>query len=168
MIVPELLVIRHGKSDWSAGEPDRDRPLAARGRTAAAALGRTLMLADRAPQLVMTSPAARAHATARLAAEAGGWESVPIEVVEDFYGSGPGTVIGVLRDRGGTERLAVFGHEPTWSSLVSALIGGGRIRMPTAAVAAVEVPAWRSLAPGTGTLLWMLIPRLVTDGSFEL
>ena len=27
-----LIVLRHGKSDWSGGEPDRERPLAKRGR----------------------------------------------------------------------------------------------------------------------------------------
>ncbi len=166
--MPELLVVRHGKSDWSTGAPDRERPLNMRGRTAAMTMGRALRLADHAPQLVMTSPALRAHTTARLAAEVGEWEDVPIEVVEELYGSGPGAVIEVLRERARTDRLAVVGHEPTWSSLVSILIGGGRIRMPTAAVAAVDVPSWRSVGPGEGTLMWMLIPRLITDGFFDL
>lgn len=168
MIVPELLVIRHGKSDWSTGDPDRDRPLSPRGRDAAMMMGRALRLADRVPDFVMTSPALRAETTARVAAEDGRWDDVPIEVVEEFYGSGPGTVIGALRERASTDRLAVIGHEPTWSSLVSILIGGGRIRMPTAAVAALDVPAWRSLGPDTGTLAWMIIPRLFTDGSWDL
>jgi phosphohistidine phosphatase len=166
--VPELLVVRHGKSDWSTGNPDRDRPLNMRGRHAAMTIGRALQLADRAPHLVMTSPAVRAHTTARLAAEVGEWTDVPIEVVEEFYGSGPGTALDVLRERARSDRLAVIGHEPTWSALVSILIGGGQIRMPTAAVAAVDVPSWRSMGPGTGTLMWMLIPRLLTDGAFDL
>lgn len=131
------------------------------------AMGRLLRLAGHMPELVMTSPAVRAHTTARLAAEVGEWHDVAIEVVDEFYGSGPGTVIEVLRERGRTDRIAVVGHEPTWSSLVSVLIGGGRIRMPTASVAAVDVPSWRSLGPDTGTLLWMLIPRLVTDGALD-
>jgi phosphohistidine phosphatase len=168
VIVPELLVIRHGKSDWSTGDPDRDRPLSPRGRDAAMVIGRALRLADRVPDLVLTSPAVRAETTARLAAEVGEWDHVPIEVVEEFYGSGPGTVIGCLRERARTDRLAVIGHEPTWSSLVSILIGGGRLRMPTAAVAAVEVPAWHSLGPDTATLAWMIIPRLLTNGSWDL
>jgi phosphohistidine phosphatase len=166
--VPELLVVRHAKSDWSSGaDHDRDRPLSGRGRRAAQAMGAALRRARRVPDLVLSSPATRAVSTVEMAAEAGGWRA-PVRLVDVFYGGGPGAAIEAIRRVEGADRVAVFGHEPTWSSLVSILIGGGAVRMPTAAAAALEVPAWAAIGPGTCRLVWMLVPRLFTDGDFDL
>jgi phosphohistidine phosphatase len=129
-------------------------------------MGRALRLAHRVPDLVLTSPAARATATVDMAAEAGEWDA-RVETIEEFYGGGPGHVIDVLRGVEDVERVAVVGHEPSWSGLVSLLIGGGAVRMPTAAVAALEVPVWHGVAPGSGRLVWLLVPRLFTDGDFD-
>ena len=72
--MPELLLMRHAKSDWGSGdEDDRARPLAERGRKAARRLGRFLTAAGQVPALVLSSPAVRALETARLAVAAGGW-----------------------------------------------------------------------------------------------
>jgi phosphohistidine phosphatase len=167
--VPELLLLRHGKSDWDADYGhDRDRPLAKRGRKAAVAVGKTLTLMRRSPELIVTSPARRARDTAELAAEAGGWDAT-IGDLETLYGGPPEVVMGALgavpED---VSRLMVVGHEPVWSELASLLIGGGRLRMVTGAVADVEVPPWDLLRPSCGQLLWMLAPRLLTDGDLEL
>ena len=57
----------------------------------------------------------------------------------------------------------VVGHEPTCSETVSFLIGGGLVRMPTAALARVDslVEAWGEVGPGTGVLSWLVVPRLI-------
>jgi phosphohistidine phosphatase len=167
--MPDLLLFRHGKSDWDAPFGyDRERPLAERGIRAARTMGRLLTLAHQVPDLVLTSPAVRARTTAELAAEAGEW-AAPIVAVDAFYGAGPGAVIDVLRDAGGdAERVMAVGHEPTWSHTASLLIGGGSIRVVTGAVAAVEVTTWAGLSPGGGRLRWMLVPRLFADTGLEL
>ena len=54
-----LLLLRHGKSDWSSNVDDRERPLAKRGRKAAQAIGRFLTEAGEAPDAVVASPARR-------------------------------------------------------------------------------------------------------------
>ena len=61
----------------------------------------------------------------------------------------------------GVERLLIAGHEPAWSTLVAWLIGGGNVRMPTAAVACLDLPhgEWTDLAPATCVLRWFIIPR---------
>jgi len=167
--MPELLLFRHGKSDWNAEfGHDRDRPLSPRGRRAATAMGSVLTRMDKRPDLILTSPATRARTTAELAAEAGGWNA-PIEEIEDFYGAGPGAVFSVVA---GTSpevgRLMIVGHEPTWSHAAALLIGGGSIRVVTGAVTAIEVTGWNRVEPGAGLLRWMLAPRLFTDGDFDL
>ena len=64
----ELLLMRPGKSDWSASfENDGRRPLSSRGRNAAETMGRVLTAAGKAPDFILSSPAVRAHSTAEMA-----------------------------------------------------------------------------------------------------
>jgi phosphohistidine phosphatase len=117
------------------------------------------------PQHVMTSPAVRAETTARIAAATGAWDA-GIEVVDALYGSGPRAVLSAIEAAPDVERLMLVGHEPTWSDVVATLVGGGSHRMVTAAVACVEVASLRRAA--RGSLLWMLAPRLLTDGDLRI
>ncbi len=157
--MPEFLLMRHAKSDHPAGMIDRDRPLSVRGERSAYAVGRTIEEFGAAPDLILTSPARRAAATAGLTRDGGGW-SASIVTVEDFYGTGVTSVIEALANTS-VERVLAVGHEPTWSATVSTIIGGGAIHMVTAAVACIETPA--AVGPGSGWLRWMLHPRLLPD-----
>jgi phosphohistidine phosphatase len=167
--MPELLLFRHGKSDWDAEfTHDRERPLAGRGEKAAGTMGRVLTAMGKQPDLILTSPAARARATVDLAAEAGGW-AAPVHEIDIFYGAAAELVIGILAETPpDTERLMIVGHEPTWSHTASLLIGGGSVRVVTGAVTAIEVPRWERVEAGSGLLLWMLAPRLFTDADFPI
>jgi phosphohistidine phosphatase len=159
-----LLVMRHAKSAWGAAfGDDHERPLARRGVKAARRMGRFLADAGAAPQLVLSSTAVRALTTAELAAEAGVW-GCPIITTRDLYASDAESVLErVGETENGVERLLIAGHEPTWSTLVTSLIGGGRVRMPTAAVACLDLPhgEWVDLAPGTCELRWLMTPRML-------
>jgi phosphohistidine phosphatase len=158
----ELLVMRHAKSDWDAGADDHERPLAERGVKSARKLGRFLARAEMVPELVISSTAVRARATAELAAEAGDW-SCPIERTSAFYDTDPAAVLAEIATREAPPRLMVVGHDPTWSELVTLLAGGGAVRLPTAAVACLELPidSWKTLAPGKGRLVWLVTPKLL-------
>jgi phosphohistidine phosphatase len=164
--VPALILFRHGKSDWAAdsGEDDRLRPLARRGRKAAARMGRFMARAGQIPDAAIVSPARRAEQTLRLAMEAGGW-TCRVRSVEALYGGGVnGLLAEINREPATTSILVAVGHEPTWSETASLLIGGGRLRFPTAAVARLDfnVDRWDEVGPGTGILTWMMVPRLLT------
>jgi phosphohistidine phosphatase len=158
----ELLVMRHAKSDWDAGADDHERPLAERGVKSARKVGRFLASAEMVPELVISSTAVRARTTAELAAEAGGW-SCPIERTSAFYDTDPELVLAEIAAREGPPRLMVVGHDPTWSELVSLLAGGAAVRLPTAAVACLELPidSWQAVAPGKGRLVWLVTPKLL-------
>jgi phosphohistidine phosphatase len=156
--------MRHAKSDWSApAAGDHERPLAPRGIKAARLMGRFLTACKQQPNLVLTSTAVRARTTVELAADAGEWPC-EIATTKAFYGTDAEAVLHELVTNPNLpQRLLVAGHEPTWSSLVALLIGGGSVRMPTAAVACVElneVP-WSGLVPGCGELRWQVTPKLV-------
>lgn len=160
-----LLLFRHGKSDWNADfSQDHDRPVAERGIKAAKAMGKLLAAADAVPDSVVSSSAVRAETTLKLAAAAGGWQC-PIRVTADLYEATIPQVMQVIHaESDDHQSLMLVGHEPTWSTLTSHLIGGGVVRVPTAAVVGLEfdVTAWQQVIAGRGMLLWLLPPKLFT------
>jgi len=158
-----LLLLRHGKSDWTHDVDDRDRPLAKRGRRAAKLAGEVLAQGGLIPEVAVTSPTVRAATTLQLAMESGGWKC-PVQVSEALYRGGPAEVLAEIRAQPDDALVALFvGHEPTWSKLVGVLVGGGRHRMATGALAAIELeaPSWSDTGPGGGELGWLLVPRLL-------
>jgi len=164
-----IYLLRHAKSDWSADyEADHDRPLNKRGRGAAQQMGEFLTAIEQAPDLVVTSSAVRARDTAELAMSAGSW-SCPVEVTRDLYAASPSAVMQLVHIHTGShDRLLLVGHQPTWSELVSALIGGGVVRMPTAAIARVDldIDGWAEVEFGAGTLSWVVTPKLLARLGF--
>ena len=55
--------MRHAKSDWPPGVPDRERPLTKRGRRDATAAGDWLQEQGYVPDRVVVSPAQRTRET---------------------------------------------------------------------------------------------------------
>jgi phosphohistidine phosphatase len=164
-----LIVFRHSKSDWSAdyGGSDLDRPLAKRGRKGARAAGRFLAQIGEVPDAVICSPAMRARASLELARVAGQWQR-PVRESDALYSGGVDGVIGEVRkEPDSTNLLMVVGHEPTCSEVVKLFIGGGSIRMPTAALARIDlvVNEWSEVGPGTGVLTWLIVPRVIGSQS---
>jgi phosphohistidine phosphatase len=160
----KLILFRHAKSDWDSGAvSDHARPLASRGVESARVMGKFLMSAGEVPEQVLCSTAVRAVATVQLAAKAGGW-IIPIDFRDSLYLPDTGSVIEEIRkapDR--LSSLMLVGHEPTWSELLSELIGGGEIRFPTAAMARVnfDTDRWEKVRRGRGTLAWLVKPKLL-------
>jgi phosphohistidine phosphatase len=162
--MPVLLVLRHAKSDWGEADrlPDVERPLSKRGRKAAAAIGRFVAMSGSVPDLILASPARRVAETLDRAMEAGGWRT-PVRLVDDLYGGGASSFFDAVHAVDGRETVLVVAHEPGCSSFVSSLTGGSALTMPTAALAAVDcdVTSWTALAPGSGTLAFLVTPRLI-------
>ncbi len=160
--MPSLILFRHAKSDWSSGsDNDLTRPLSGRGRRSARAMGRFLADAGQIPDLVLSSPAERALETIRIAMDAGGWKRA-VAIREPLYGGVSELLQEIRGQAAGTGMLLFVGHEPTWSQTVEILIGGGSIRMPTGALARIELEcaSWGDVEPGCGQLSWLVHPRL--------
>ncbi|MEJ2084760.1 MAG: histidine phosphatase family protein [Acidobacteriota bacterium] len=159
-----LYILRHAKSDWTTKvEGDHERPLNKRGSEAAQLMGSFLTAIDQIPDRILSSTATRALATAELASSAGNWQR-PIEFESLLYGADRSTVLRLIRDSEVEgQRLLIVGHEPTCSSLMSALVGGCRIRFPTAALGRVdlEIERWSEIDAGIGSLLWLVTPKLL-------
>lgn len=121
--MPILVLLRHGKSDWSGGEPDLHRPLAARGRRQAPEAGRWLARNVAPLDLAVVSPAVRARSTWDLAA-AELAEPPPTRVEDAVYAASPGALLRLVRalpdDRG---TVVLVGHNPGMEDLVERLTG---------------------------------------------
>jgi phosphohistidine phosphatase len=122
-------------------------------------MGKLLAEKGLQPDLILSSTALRARATAMLADEAGQWGS-EILLDETLYGGGTGTVIEAAASAPDVGRLMLVGHQPTWSMLVLAL-SGDRVDMKTAAVAVIDfdIEEWGGLPGSRGVLNMVYQPR---------
>ncbi len=156
----ELLVLRHGKSDWSTGLPDARRPLQERGRRGSQQIGNWLLQGALVPDLILSSDAERARRTAEEACKVMGLDPDCIRWEPSIYAAGLGTLVELLQglpER--PERLMLVGHNPGLEDLLAYLVGPG-ITIPedgkllsTASLAHLRMPDnWEALALGCATL----------------
>ena len=162
-----LILLRHAKSDWP-DVPDRDRPLAKRGRRDAPRIGRWLHDRGYLPDLVVCSDACRTRQTWDLVApELGGSPSVTFE--PRAYAASAQALLYLARELPGRYRAALLiGHNPGLAELANSLAGppagNGQLspdslRFPTAAVAVFEFDeGWPTLSPGHARLLAYTAP----------
>jgi phosphohistidine phosphatase len=147
-----LVVLRHAKSDWSTGQGDRDRPLSGRGSRQAPEAGRWLAEHGPVPDQVVVSPAVRARRTWDLVAAAMP-ASPPTRVDDRVYAGSLDELLSVVADLPEAADTALLvGHNPGLEELVEHLTGE-HVRLPTSALALVDVPGpWSGLDQGRGTL----------------
>jgi phosphohistidine phosphatase len=161
----ELLIVRHGKSDWSVEATDFDRPLKKRGKKAANCLGKWLNQQQIPPDLIICSPANRAIATARLVCEA----MRVVHIVEDvrIYEASLDDLLLVLADIPAEKnRVMLVGHNPGLEMLLSYLVEetiplppDGKL-LPTASLARLSMPDdWQNISTGCAQLVEMIRTR---------
>ncbi len=132
-----LVLLRHGKSDWSGDHPDHDRPLAPRGRRQAAEAGTWLAAHGPPLDLAVVSPAARARATWELAAAELSDPPV-VRVAEAAYTFDGEDLLDLVRGLDGHRAVALVGHNPALEELLTLLTHDVR-RMPTACLAVLDL-----------------------------
>ena len=134
----QLVILRHAKSAWPDGVPDRKRPLAKRGRRDAPAVGQWLRNHVGRLDEVVCSPAERTRQTwALVAAELDHPPAVKFD--DRIYGAPPAALLTVVRELPASADTALLvGHNPGVQNLV-ALLSGQEPDMKTSSVA---VLAW--------------------------
>ena len=134
-----LLIIRHAKSSWQDDEQaDHARPLNHRGERDAPRMGRYMAHMGVKPDRLLCSTAVRAQATAALLIEGAGWD-ISISLRDSLYLAAPKELVAELaKTPEAIETVAVVGHNPGVSELVSALTDS-QVPMATCAVADLEL-----------------------------
>lgn len=162
----DLLVIRHAIAEdrdkfAESGQPDDERPLTDAGRKKMKDAARGLRKVVDSIDHLATSPLVRAAQTA--------------EIISDEFDVGPAEAIPHLSPDGRPEDfsrwvavhedkgvVAIVGHEPNLSSLVSWLIAGtgaSRIEMKKGGACLVSFDG--EVEAGKGSLTWLLTPRVL-------
>jgi phosphohistidine phosphatase len=168
----QLLLLRHAKSSWdAAGVPDRDRPLNARGRRAAATMRRAMGEFGLIPDLILVSSAKRTMETMHALEP---WDDTPlIEPMDELYLASEASLLATLRSVAETVRtVLLIGHNPGMHELAvtltdprgspERLVRGVRDGFPTGALAEFSVTGpWSRLGQGGGRLMRFLTPRML-------
>jgi phosphohistidine phosphatase len=147
-----LILLRHGKSDWSGDGPDIERPLAGRGRRQAPEAGRWLATSIHDIDVALVSSAVRARSTWELVAAE--LDAPPQQRVDGRLYAGTLeellTVVRQLPDDLGT--VVMVGHNPGMEDLVSCLTGE-EVPMTTSSIAVVDlVGSWAQAGHVPATL----------------
>jgi phosphohistidine phosphatase len=158
-----LTLVRHAKSSRDYPElSDFERPLHSRGRKDAPAVAARLRKAGLKPELLVSSPATRAIATARLFAEELNLSQNEIVLNPHIYEASAWTLMHIVRSLPpeATE-VMLFGHNPGISAFAHDVAKCDFDEMPTCAVARIELPAkvWSLIQPGSGKVLRYDTPK---------
>jgi phosphohistidine phosphatase len=147
----QLLLMRHAKSSWEKPElSDHERPLSDRGLRDAPLMGRLLAQNHLAPDLIVSSSAVRALATAQRVAQELGYRE-QLLVAPQLYHTEPDEMarfVSTLPEQ--HRQILIVGHNPGLEEWLAILTGQKR-PMPTAAVALLELPlnVWSELSNTT-------------------
>jgi phosphohistidine phosphatase len=159
-----LILFRHGIAIDRADPEcpaEEERFLTQRGveRTRQAARGLARLRLH--PERILSSPWTRARQTAEIVATVLDLDPSSIELTEALLPSAPAAaVLREVESRAAREVL-LAGHAPHLDELLNQLVGiggTGGTRLRKAGAAAIE---FTSTAPGSGSLEWMLPPRVL-------
>jgi phosphohistidine phosphatase len=159
-----LYVVRHAKSSWdNTGLADFERPLNERGKVDAPRMGKRLKERDVHPNLLLSSPAKRALATAKRIAEVLNYPKKNIHTEEKLFHAGTDEIIAVLRSVSDkNEVVMLFGHNPGLTELVNEIGEHVNIdNIPTCGVVALRfhINVWSQLGSVRGELLFFDYPK---------
>jgi phosphohistidine phosphatase len=157
----ELMLLRHGKSDWTEQVEDFQRPLKDRGKRGAQRIGVWLLQQRLQPDLVISSPAERAIVTAEKAVKVMGGDAHAIKQDRRIYAARVEDLLQVLAEvPDDSARVLLVGHNPGLEGLTEFLEGqrlplpGDGKLIPTATLARIEMPDdWHKLKAGDGRLI---------------
>ena len=159
----ELILVRHAKSSWrDSGLDDRERPLNKRGERDAPEMGARLARRKDRPDLIVSSPAVRALATAQIIANKLGYPRKDIAVQERLYGAGVADLLDVIRNADeSVATLMLFGHNPGLTELANHLGPREIPNLPTCGVLHLRFKAdtWPSVGYARGDEVLFDFPK---------
>ncbi|RNL56618.1 SixA phosphatase family protein [Pedobacter jejuensis] len=157
----QLLLVRHGKSDWGNIDlKDFDRPLNKRGKENAPEMAERLLTKGFKFDLMVSSPAKRAKSTAKFFAEAFKIDEIHYE--ESIYEANSSTLLKVVNGLDdAADTVIMFGHNPGFTDLANDLSDADIYNIPTAGMVLISFPfdSWEMVSKGTGELVFFDYPK---------
>lgn len=165
-----LYLVRHAKSSWSnPGLADFDRPLNRRGERDAPEMGRRLEERKVLPHLLLSSPANRALATARIIAGKIGCDPADVATDSALYHADTSGLLKIIREQDDTlNAVMIFGHNPGLTDLATLLSGKYFENIPTCGILALEfrVSAWEQIREKQGEVVFYDYPKKPRERKF--
>jgi phosphohistidine phosphatase len=159
----KLFIVRHAKSSWDFPElDDLDRPLNKRGKKNAPQMGSRLAKRGIKPQLIITSPAKRAAATAReIAKELSFPKSDIIKEPLLYHGTNKNIIQMLQKQNNDINEIMIFGHNPGLTDLANYLSGSHIYNIPTCGIAEIdfEIFSWADIDEKKGVLVYFDYPK---------
>jgi phosphohistidine phosphatase len=161
----KLYLVRHAKSDRNIPElPDFERPLNTRGRIDAPMMGDLLKGMNVMPELIISSPATRALATARLLADHMKYPLSKILVEEEIYEAWRENLVEVLkRTDNSAKSVMLIGHNPGLQLLAEFLAEFPHENIPTCGIVGIElqINEWDDIKQSCGRIMFFEYPKKV-------
>jgi phosphohistidine phosphatase len=163
----QLIVVRHGKSDWAeSGMSDFDRPLNHRGHKNAVEMAERMSRKSLIPALIVSSPAKRALTTAQHFSTVWNMPNQNIQREPSIYDENTTALLKVVNKLNNDyDRIALFGHNPGLTDFINYLANTHLYNLPTAAVAVIDFPFddWLLVSKHTGNLFLFDFPKNEDD-----
>ncbi len=167
-MVKKLFLVRHAKAQQeSVDNTDFSRELADRGLRDASLVGSYLKNNGYNVEMIISSPAARALATAELFATQLGYNPDNIHTNEELYLASVRTFLQAVNQlKDSWQQVMMVGHNPTITYLGEYMSDAEVGNMPTGSVMVLDFAAdsWAALAQNSGTLAAFITPRMIKDG----
>jgi len=155
-----LYFLRHGKAGTPRRHNDDARTLTNKGEEALRAAAPIWRRLNLRPDVVISSPLARALRTAELFCEAIGGEA-PVSDDRLRPGASWASLARAMSDYPDAGRVMFVGHEPDMSAAIEELTGAASVRMRKGGLGCVEFSG--DPEPGGGEIAWLLDPDLYAD-----
>ena len=157
----KVLFIRHGIAAERTEHEGNDlsRPLTAEGERKARKVFAALKKVYPAPDALVSSKALRAEQTARIFAEAFGMGADAVTSTDLLNpGADFENFRKVVESQEGKGMIALFGHEPDFSEILSLAVSGGELEIGVKKASCIEVDLEED---GTGILRHVLTPKII-------
>jgi phosphohistidine phosphatase len=167
-----LFLMRHAKAHWPHDVDDHERPLAPRGREAAAFIASYMVREEYAPELVLISSAKRTQETFSLIRNA--MPSCKFITKRDLYGASLEDLCDIIYEtESSVKSLMIIGHNPGLAELSEALVDEAKSNPAAMKHLSVDFPAasfvvfdfkldqWSDVRLGQGNLRQFITPKLL-------
>jgi phosphohistidine phosphatase len=162
----EVYFLRHGdagsRESWKGS--DATRPLSDEGAARMEREASTMALLRLPLGRILTSPLVRAQQTAEIVARALNLGDSLADDDRLAPGFGIEELGSIMREHRAAAALMLVGHEPDFSTVIAACIGGGRVDCKKGGLARVDFLDASSLK---GLLVWLLPPRVLAPGRHD-
>ncbi len=152
-----VFFLRHGeagqRSAWAGN--DTERPLTDDGRKQVRRVARALVRLGLVPELILSSPYARAMETAKIAAKVLGVGDRVVAEPALVPGAQMSGLSSVIYSHPDVVSVLIVGHEPQISSFIASICGGGQMALDKAGVAEVRLDHAHD---PPGVLVWLTQP----------